>query len=88
VQQVNDVAISDLHPLILPVVWRSSAACCRLTPRLSKDDLENKLQALPAWQLNEPKTTLTRTFTAKNFVAGKNPELAASSTTSALCSQD
>ncbi|KAL0043030.1 hypothetical protein WJX79_007408 [Trebouxia sp. C0005] len=40
-----------------------------LTPKLSKDDLENKLQALPAWQLNEATTTLTRTFTAKNFVA-------------------
>ncbi|KAL0019998.1 hypothetical protein WJX77_001026 [Trebouxia sp. C0004] len=40
-----------------------------LTPKLSKDDLQNKLQALPAWQVNEATTTLTRTFTAKSFVA-------------------
>lgn len=43
--------------------------CNKQTPKLSKDDLQNKLQALPAWQLDEAKTTLTRTFTAKNFVA-------------------
>ncbi|DBA69217.1 TPA: hypothetical protein ACH3X2_012964 [Trebouxia sp. C0005] len=48
---------------------KSLGKCNKQTPKLSKDDLENKLQALPAWQLNEATTTLTRTFTAKNFVA-------------------
>lgn len=43
---------------------------CRDTLKLTKEDLYSKLRALPAWQLNEAETTLTRTFTAKNFVAG------------------
>lgn len=42
----------------------------RSTPKLSDKDLEQHLQALPAWQLNDSKTSLARSFTAKNFVAG------------------
>ena len=42
----------------------------RSTPKLSEQDLLEHLQALPAWQLNETKTSLARSFTAKNFVAG------------------
>lgn len=42
----------------------------RDTPRLSDPELQKHLQALPAWQLNDSKTSLARSFTAKNFVAG------------------
>ena len=48
-----------------PTMWH-----CRDTPKLTDKHLKEKLQAVPAWQLDDSKTNLTRTFTAKNFTAG------------------
>ena len=47
------------------------ASQCRDTPRLEGIELEQALRTLPAWQLDENRQSLTRQFTAKNFVAGR-----------------
>ncbi|GIL61753.1 hypothetical protein Vafri_16142 [Volvox africanus] len=46
-----------------------SGACSRDTPRVEPADLTEYMKALPAWHLNADKTMITRTFTAKNFMA-------------------
>lgn len=48
---------------------KSLGKCSKDTPKLTSADIEQVQQAIPAWQLSEAKTSLTRTFTAKNFVA-------------------
>ncbi|KAL3141755.1 hypothetical protein ABBQ32_004435 [Trebouxia sp. C0010 RCD-2024] len=48
---------------------QSLGKCTKDTPGLSDLELQKHLQALPAWQLNDSKTSLARSFTAKNFVA-------------------
>ncbi|GLC42308.1 hypothetical protein PLESTB_000661200 [Pleodorina starrii] len=46
-----------------------SGACSRDTPKVEPAELEEYMRALPAWHLNADKTMITRTFTAKNFMA-------------------
>ncbi|KAL6763054.1 pterin 4 alpha carbinolamine dehydratase-domain-containing protein [Haematococcus lacustris] len=44
-------------------------ACSRETPLVEFSRLPELMTALPAWRLNDTSTVLTRTFTAKNFMA-------------------
>ncbi|GLI71067.1 hypothetical protein VaNZ11_015984 [Volvox africanus] len=46
-----------------------SSACSRDTPRVEPAELTEYMKALPAWHLNADKTMITRTFTARNFMA-------------------
>lgn len=38
-------------------------------PKLSRDELQQHMPALPAWELSADQTSISRSFTAKNFVA-------------------
>lgn len=42
---------------------------CRDTPKLEDTVLDEHMPALPAWTLNEGRTSLHRRFTARNFTA-------------------
>ena len=42
----------------------------RDTPRISVNDLPAKLAAIPLWNANDHSTAISRTFVAKNFMAG------------------
>ena len=42
---------------------------CRDTPKLTDDELQRYMPALPAWDLANDKASISRTFTAKNYVA-------------------
>ena len=46
------------------------AAHCRDTPKLTQQELETALQALPAWRLSEDNKSIIRSFVTKNFVKG------------------
>ncbi|GIL86013.1 hypothetical protein Vretimale_9047 [Volvox reticuliferus] len=46
-----------------------SGACSRDTPRVEPAELVEFMKAIPAWHLSADKTVITRTFTAKNFMA-------------------
>eukprot|EP01025_Chloroclados_australasicus_P045276 TRINITY_DN4947_c0_g3_i1.p2 TRINITY_DN4947_c0_g3~~TRINITY_DN4947_c0_g3_i1.p2 ORF type:complete len:180 (+),score=15.73 TRINITY_DN4947_c0_g3_i1:95-634(+) len=49
---------------------RSCAGKCGPdVPKLSVEELERHMPALPAWKLSDDKTNITRSFIAKNFVA-------------------
>ncbi|GFR41761.1 hypothetical protein Agub_g2517, partial [Astrephomene gubernaculifera] len=43
--------------------------CSRETPKVDQAELQEYMRALPAWHLNADRTMITRTFTAKNFMA-------------------
>jgi 4a-hydroxytetrahydrobiopterin dehydratase len=49
----------------------ASPACarCRDTPKLSADELQRHMPALPAWALDDAGTSIGRSFTSKHFVA-------------------
>ncbi|EFJ47780.1 hypothetical protein VOLCADRAFT_91715 [Volvox carteri f. nagariensis] len=44
-------------------------ACSRDTPKVEPAELDDYMRSLPAWHLNADKTMITRSFTAKNFMA-------------------
>lgn len=41
----------------------------RDTPKLQDAELDRQLSALPAWQLAADRASISRSFTARNFVA-------------------
>lgn len=41
----------------------------RDTPKLTDEQLDQYIPALPAWELNDNRTAMSRSFVAKNFVA-------------------
>jgi len=43
--------------------------CSKDTPMLTPEDVDAKMSAVPLWVLNDAKTTITRSFTAKNWQA-------------------
>ena len=45
----------------------------RDTPKLSDEELDSALVALPAWRAAEDRKSITRSFVAKNFVKGAWP---------------
>lgn len=47
----------------------SLLGCSSDTPSIPTDQLPQYLTALPAWQLSEDNTSISRRFVAKNFVA-------------------
>ncbi|PNH09126.1 putative pterin-4-alpha-carbinolamine dehydratase [Tetrabaena socialis] len=44
-------------------------ACTRDTPKVAPAELQGYMRALPAWQVSSDQAMLSRTFTAKNFMA-------------------
>ena len=44
--------------------------CGRDTPRVADAALPRYLSLLPAWTLSKDKTSISRSFTARNFMAG------------------
>ena len=42
----------------------------RDTPKLTDEELDSALVALPAWRAAEDRKSITRSFVAKNFVKG------------------
>eukprot|EP00892_Ulva_mutabilis_P008431 jgi/Ulvmu1/5960/UM026_0083.1 len=52
------------------LVAKSCAGQCGPdTPKLTPEQLDQYMPALPTWQLNTDKTAISRSFVAKNFVA-------------------
>ena len=45
----------------------------RDTPKLSDEELDSALVALPAWRAADDRKSITRSFVAKNFVKGARP---------------
>ena len=46
-----------------------NGACSKDTPKLSDDELDQKMLAVPLWKLNDARTEITRSFTARNWGA-------------------
>ncbi|KAK9789585.1 hypothetical protein WJX73_009522 [Symbiochloris irregularis] len=46
-----------------------AGACKGDVPKLGKDELEKNLEDLPAWEVSEDHTKISRKFVCKNFVA-------------------
>lgn len=72
-QKLLAESMCPVFPYFILTIKHASkgAPQCRDTPHLEGIELEQALKALPAWQINENRQSLTRQFTAKNFVAGR-----------------
>ncbi len=64
-------ATADASTLAAGGILLTAFSCaCRDTPKLPLGELHDKLAAVPAWKPNERLTVISRSFVAKDFMAG------------------